>query len=208
MTFPFPAIPPIISPEITFLGAFSTSASGLSIGNARSDRIVVVAAQREDDTVTTCPLPRINGANPTVVYQGVEADNMCLAYLAVPTGTTVSITNGQIRTAAWLVTGVTELDQAINNSGTGTSITLSGTMPSRKGAFIAIARSRSNMGSSSVSSSGQIGTATKDTSSTSGGGTSGWVAGSALTLGAGSGSFTLSQTNNYFTGIAAGGVFI
>lgn len=206
MTFPMPFIPPSINPIVTFLGAFSNSASGLSIGTARSDRIVVVAAQREDDTNTTCPLPTINGAAPSVVYQGSAPDNMCIGYSVVTTGTTVDIAGGQTRTAAWVITGVTTLDQTITNTGTGTAIDLTGTMPTKRGAIVGIARSRSNMGTSSATGSGTISGVVKDTSTTSGGGSSGWVAASGYTT-SGSGTLSLSQTNSYSSGIAAAGVF-
>ena len=204
--FPMPNITPTSPPVVSFLAAFATSITGLAIGAARSDRIVVVAAQREDDTNTTCPLPTINGAAPTVVYQGSAPDNMCIAYAVVPTGTTVDIAGGQARTAAWLIVGATTLDQTITNTGTGTSIDLTSTMPGDAGVIIGIARSRSSMGTSSATGSGTVTGVVKDTSTTSGGGSSGWVAASGYTTG-GSGTLSLSQTNSYSSGIAAAGVF-
>jgi phytoene dehydrogenase-like protein len=208
MSFPFTLMTVYKRPSVSFLGAFSTSSTGMAIGQARPDRIVVVAAQREDDSSTTCPMPTINGVTASTVYQGVAPDNMCIGYAVVPTGTTVSVADGQTRTAAWVIQGASTLEQSITNSGTGTSIDLTGTMPQPYGVMIGIARSRSTMSTSSVTTSGLVSSGVKDTSTTSGGGSSGWVAASALTNGAGSGTMTLTNSTSYSSGIAAAGVFI
>lgn len=200
--------PPSSRPAISFLGAFSTSSSGISIGPARSDRIIVVAAQREDDTNTTCPLPTINGSASTVVYQASAQDNMCIGYAVVPTGTTVDIAGGQTRTAAWMITNVTSLLTTLTGSGTSTSISLNYDYPSSYCAVIGIARSRSSMGTSTMSATGTLASATKDTSTTSGSGNSGWVAGNASSQNSGTGVLSFGNSNNFSSGIAAAGVFV
>ncbi len=85
------------APQVEFLGAFTNGAgTGLDVGPARSDRVVVVAAQRELDAASAFATPTINGSAATILVQPAISDPMVMAYAFVPTGTTANLacTNG------------------------------------------------------------------------------------------------------------------
>lgn len=193
-------------PAVYASAAFNTSVSNFDIGPARSDRIIVVAAQVEDDTTRQTSAPTISGVTLLPVYNPTEPDNEGMWYAVIPTGTTLTITGGKTRSAYWVLTGVTGLEAQPTGSSATSNIALS-VNPTKSAVVCAIARSRSSMGASSPNASGSLGTPTLLTSSTSGGGNSGWMAVSALAAAGGSGTLNMQQANAYSSGTGGGGVF-
>lgn len=196
-----------VAPEVILLGQNFTSVS-YDIGNPRSDRIVVVAGQREQDGTSAHPSITINGVDATAIYNTGTTDPMFLGYAQVATGASVSIAGGVSRSAAWLLRGVSALQQVLTASGTSPAIDIAVTLPAAPSAIIGIARSRSLMASGSVQVSGVLRDAALDASSVSGSGNSGWVTGHAYADGDGAGIMSLISANNFNSGLAAAGVFI
>lgn len=198
------------APMVSFLGAFTNGAgSALDIGPARTDRIVVVAAQRELDAATAFATPTINGTAATIIVQPAVSDPMVMAYAFVPTGTTANLacTNGT-RMFGWVITGVTALDHFLTGTVSGTNYILTTDMPAQPSVIIGIARSRSTQTTYSASVSGVLDDVVTDAHSTSGSGNSSWVGAHAKSDGPGSGTLTLTGSNNYSAGYGAAAIFI
>lgn len=191
-------------PEITLLG---TALGTYDIGPARPDRIVVIAGQREQDASGAYGNFTITGFTVNGVYRGASSDPMGMDYALVPTGTTVTVSGGSARWCVWLITGVTQLEQTLTGTVSGTDVTMSGTFSGKPAAVLAISRSRSVMNSGSVSSTGLVRGHVLDTTNNSGSGASGWIASHANVDGAGAGALIHTSANAYSAGIGAAGVF-
>lgn len=134
-------------PEVTFLGRFPGSLSGVSIGAARPDRIIVCAGFFESDAGNAVGAPTINGVASTIISQPVISDPMGMFFAFAPTGTTLSIPGLGSVCIAWMITGVTAGMFSSVGGGTGASTyTASLSAPPRAGIFVGVARSRSSSG--------------------------------------------------------------
>lgn len=198
------------APIVDFLGAFTNGAgSALAIGPARTDRIVVVAAQKEQDATTAYATPTINGVAATILVQPSISDPVVMGYAFVPTGTTVALAcAGGTRMFGWVITNVTALDQVLTGTVSGANYIITGTMPAQPSVIIGIARSRSTESSYSASVSGVLEDVVTDAYSTSGGNASSWIGAHAKADGPGSGTLTLTGSNNYSAGYGAAAIFI
>lgn len=198
------------APMVEFLGAFANGAgASLAIGPARTDRLVVVAAQKEQDAGTAFATPTINGAAATILVQPSISDPVVMGYAFVPTGTTVALAcTGGTRMFGWVVTGVTALDQVFTGTVSSTNYILTATMPAQPSVIIGIARSRSTQTSYSASVSGVLDDVVTDAYSTSGSGASSWIGAHAKADGPGSGTLTLTGSNAYSSGYGAAAIFI
>lgn len=196
-------------PEISFLGAFANGGgTGLAIGPARPDRIIVVAAQKEQDGTTAFATPTINGGGATIIVQPAISDPVVMGYAVVPSGTTVDLAcTGGTRMFGWVITGVTVLDQTITNTSSTVDLDLTGTMPAEPSVIIGIARGRSTQSSFSSSISGVLNNGVTDSFSTSGSGNSSWVGARAKSDGSGSGTLRLTGSNAFSSGYGAAAVF-
>lgn len=198
------------APIVGFLGAFANGAgAALNIGPARADRIVVVAAQKEQDAATPFATPTINGSAATIIVQPGISDPIVMGYAFVPTGTTVALAcTGGTRMFGWVITGVTALNQTLIGTVSANNCIITGTMPPEPSVIIGIARSRSTESSYSASVSGVLDDVVTDAYSTSGGNASSWVGAHAKADGPGTGTLTLTGSNNYSAGYSVGAVFI
>jgi hypothetical protein len=198
------------APDVAFLGmTVAASASGLSIGPGRPDRIVVVAAQKEQDASGAFATPTINGTAATIIVQPAISDPLVMGYAFVPSGTTVNLAcSAALRICGWVLTGVSALNQTLTGAVSGADYTITGTMPAQPSVILGIARSRSTESSYSASVSGVLRDVATDAYSTSGSGASSWIMAHAQSDGPGAGTLVMTGSNSYSSGYGAAAVFI
>lgn len=197
------------TPTITFLGSFvAASASNLSIGPARPDRIIVVAAQRERDPAELQASPTVNGNAMTIIAQPQISDPLVMSYAVVTTGTSINIaaTSAQ-RLMAWSITGVTSLHLSATATSATTVVDMGTSSMVSGAAVIAVARTRSTMGSYTAGTTGALGTAAVPAYTASGGNQSGWAGTSALSTGTGNATIRLIGGSNFSSGYGIAGIF-
>lgn len=135
---------------VTYLG---TNPTGLAIGPARSDRIVVAIGYGENDAGGAMSAVTFNGVGGTILYNPTLSDSFGMAYKFVTTGTTcdVAITQyGLIRTEFYMITGV---KTGFYAGAAGWSPAAVGT-PNKPSVVIMGARNRSSSGSFSAYATG------------------------------------------------------
>jgi hypothetical protein len=195
-------------PIITFLGTFTSAQTGVDIGPARPDRIVVLAANRESDGASTQNLV-IGGTAPTYAYQPTDADPMSIGFKVVPTGTTIGYSaTSSGRAMAWLITGATQLFDTFIGSASGVNVDMTGVMPPDEAAIIAAVRSRSTESSFTGSGSSGLRNFSLDGFFTSGSGNSQIAGASVYSTGPTSETVRITGSNAFSSGIGAAAIFV
>lgn len=131
---------------VTYLG---TNGTGLSIGPARPDRIIVAIGFGENDAGGSMSSVTFGGVAGTILYSPTVSDSFGMAYKYVTTGTTVDVSIGQyglVRTEFYMITGVkTGFHGGAAVSGAGSTLTCTiGSIPAQQCAAIQASRSRNS----------------------------------------------------------------
>lgn len=198
-------------PEISYLG---TNPTGVAIGAARSDRLIVVFCFGESDAGAALSSMTIGGNAATIINNPTMSDPMGCGYLNVPTGTTVDISasmSGLQRYEIFMITGLQSgvLDTSQATSTSGSTCTQSLTTAAAQSAIICGARSRSSMGSYTVTGSGTGANMVVNAYGNSGGGGNhSWVVGSGLADTAGSATINENGSGAFSSGYGFAASFI
>lgn len=137
--------PPI---QITYLG---TNGTGLSIGPARPDRIIVAIGYGENDAGGAMSSCTFSGSAGTIIYNPTISDSFGMAYKVVSSGTSCDVSISQfgfIRAEYYMITGIKAgYHGGSSGSSSGTSLGITVGTPAQECALIMGSRSRSSNGS-------------------------------------------------------------
>lgn len=197
--------------EITYLG---TGVTGVNIGPARSDRIIVAIGIGENDAAGSMSGATFNAAAGTVIYGPTRSDSFGMAYKNVPTGTTVDVVVTQFGLQVvhlYMITGYkVGFDNFAANTSAGTTLSCAVTTPAADCAIIAGAQSSFPASFSAHTSSGDVkpGSMTFDsTGNTAGGSNPSWAVSHATGNKTGAGATITANCAGFAAGVGCVAVF-
>lgn len=198
-------------PAVTYLG--TNVFSGIDIGPARNDRMIVVVGYGENDAGGNMSDCTFNGVSGSLIINPTMSDCFGMAAKFVTSGSSLSIGPTQYGGSIfdiYMITGLLNgLYHANSASSGGTSLNVSLNTPAANCAIIMGARSRSAMGTySNNSSGGTAGMAINSQGNLGGGGNISWA--TLCGLGNKSGSSVSAGVSNgsaFDTGYGGGAVF-